>query len=279
MDSLRTPRPRDQKLYEWRRSSAIRPIVFEDPGKVTDQVVQLHLEQNVVRRLLGRFLSQGFVHHDLSRACLAQTRDAIPRVILLGRLALYGAGAARLHEEIVPITARWIDPAIRNSALTPYAREAESRTMDLLDQSLMGEQTANQTVEGMLRGSAARDIEELLPHLQARGEEYARDAIAKLDKRGEEEATQMRGILEAQKKHIIAREARYEQQSAQKTLPFHEDELRQVEADRRNWNKRLSQLDAEIEVEPDRVRKVYEVRAQRIEPVGLVYLCPASSGN
>lgn len=45
MDSLRAPRPRDQKLWEWRRTSPIRPVVFEDPGVVTDEVVQLHLEQ------------------------------------------------------------------------------------------------------------------------------------------------------------------------------------------------------------------------------------------
>ena len=91
-----------------------------------DQVVHLHLEQRVVQRLLGRFVAQGFVHHDLSRACLAQTSDAIPRVILLGRLCLYGAGAARLHEELIPVTARWTDPKIRKGQLTPYAREAES---------------------------------------------------------------------------------------------------------------------------------------------------------
>jgi hypothetical protein len=42
-----------------------------------------------VQRLLGRFLAQGFVYHDLSRACLAQSDDPIPRVVLLGRLALY----------------------------------------------------------------------------------------------------------------------------------------------------------------------------------------------
>jgi len=59
-----------------------------------------------VQRLLSRFLSQGFVHHDLLRACLTQSQDAIPRVILLGHLALW---EPRLHEEIVPITARWTD--------------------------------------------------------------------------------------------------------------------------------------------------------------------------
>ena len=36
----------------------------------------------------GDCFPQGFVHHDLSRACLAQTQDTIPRIILIGRLAL-----------------------------------------------------------------------------------------------------------------------------------------------------------------------------------------------
>jgi superfamily II DNA or RNA helicase/DNA-binding transcriptional regulator YiaG len=137
MDSLRVPRPRDQKLWEWRRTSPIRPVVFEDPGVVTDEVVQLHLEQRAVQRLLSRFTAQGFVHHDLSRACLAHTADAIPRVLLIGRLSLYGPGAARLHEELVPITARWVDPAVRKGELTPYSREAETKTMTLLDAALL----------------------------------------------------------------------------------------------------------------------------------------------
>ena len=97
----------------------------------------LHLEHRVVQRLLGRFRAQGFVYHDLSRACLAQTMDAIPRVILLGRLCLYGPGAARLHEELIPITARWSDPRIRKGALTPYAREAETKTLALLEEALL----------------------------------------------------------------------------------------------------------------------------------------------
>jgi superfamily II DNA or RNA helicase len=129
MDTLRAPRERDQKWWAWRRESPIRLVVFEDPGKVTDEVVQLHLEQRVVQRLLGRFTAQGFVHNDLSRACLAQTNDAVPRVVLLGRLCLYGHGAARLHEELIPVTARWIDPKIRQAPLAPYAKDAETKTL------------------------------------------------------------------------------------------------------------------------------------------------------
>ena len=118
------------------------------------------------------------MHDDLSRACLAQTQDAIPRVLLLGRLALYGPGAARLHEEVIPVTARWTDPAIRKSPLTPYAREAERKTLELLDQSLVAAANSIQPIiVANLQNAAARDIAELLPHLEQRGQEYADDAI------------------------------------------------------------------------------------------------------
>ena len=122
LDSLRVPRKIDQKLPEWRRDAPIRPVVFEDAGRLDEETVHLHLEQRVAQRLLSRFRAQGFIYHDLSRACLAQSRDSIPRVILLGRLSLYGRGAERLHEEIVPVAARWRDPDSRDGPLRAYAQ-------------------------------------------------------------------------------------------------------------------------------------------------------------
>jgi len=204
MDTLRVPRKRDQKLWEWRRTSPIRPIVFEDSGLVGDDVVHLHLEQRVVQRLLGRFTAQGFVHHDLSRACFAQATDSIPRVVLLGRLCLYGVGAARLHEELIPVTARWSDPDIRKGPLSPYAKDAEAKTLSLLDDSLLKAQGVKLTPEVIkqLQQAAAGDIQQLLPHLETRGEEYAADAEKKLATRGAVEAIAMREILETQRKHI-----------------------------------------------------------------------------
>src|SRR4030065_701174 len=89
LDTLRAPRKQTQKLADWRREAPIRPVVFEDTGVLTEDTVHLHLEQRVAQRLLARFRSQGFIYHDLSRACLAQTADSIPRVVLLGRLSLY----------------------------------------------------------------------------------------------------------------------------------------------------------------------------------------------
>jgi hypothetical protein len=73
----------------------------------------------LVRRLLSRFLSQGFAS-GLSRACVVIGPGAQPRVILLGRLALYGPGAARLHEEIILVTAAWKEAERGTKPLKPF---------------------------------------------------------------------------------------------------------------------------------------------------------------
>ena len=281
MDTLRVPRKKDEKLWDWRRQSPIRPVVFEDTGMVGDEVVHLHLEQRVVQRLLGRFSAQGFVHHDLSRACFAQATDSIPRVVLLGRLALYGNGAARLHEELIPVTARWVDPNIRKGPLSPYAKDAETKTMNLLDDSLLNAAGIKLTPEviAQLQAAAAKDIHELLPHLQTRGEDYAAEAEKKLAARGVAESTAMREILETQRKHIsdtIKRISKLNPDQLRFDFGDEEDELLQLDANKRYWTKRLEELREELKTEPDRIASIYEVQAKRIEPVGLVYLWPVT---
>jgi hypothetical protein len=281
MDTLRVPRKRDEKLWDWRRQSPIRPVVFEDTGMVGDDVVHLHLEQRVVQRLLGRFSAQGFVHHDLSRACFAQATDSIPRVVLLGRLALYGNGAARLHEELIPVTARWIDPNIRKGPLSPYAKDAEAKTMNLLDDSLLNGAGIKLTPEviSQLQQAATKDIQELLPHLQTRGEEYAADAEKKLAARGVAESNAMREILETQRKHLsetIKRISKLNPEQLRFDFGDEEDELLQLDANKRYWTKRLEELKEELKTEPDRIASIYQAQAKRIEPVGLVYLWPVT---
>ena len=188
-DTLRAPRKQNEKVANWRREAPIRPVVFEDTGVLTEDTVHLHLEQRVAQRLLARFRSQGFIHHDLSRACLAQVADSIPRVVLLSRLSLYGQGAERLHEELVPLAARWIEPSQRKGPLTPYAREAEAKTLDLLEHSLgsNGRRPPDEAIQRKPLTATPRDIEELLPQLEPRAEELALLAIDKLRKRGERE--------------------------------------------------------------------------------------------
>jgi hypothetical protein len=118
-------------------------------------------------------------------------------------------------------------------------------------------------------------VRELLPQLQARAEEYARDAVQKLAQRAEAEAAAMRKILEDQQKHLRRKVDEFDR-NPQMILTFNDEEKRQAQVERRAWDARLSALPDELKTEPDRIRSLYEVRAKRIEPVGLVYLWPVT---
>lgn len=276
LDTLRSPRKPNQKLADWRREAPIRPVVFEDAGVLTEDTVHLHLEQRVAQRLLARFRSQGFIYNDLSRACLAQTGDSIPRVILLGRLSLYGQGAERLHEELVPVTTRWTEPSQRRGPLQAFARDAEVKTLDLLERALSasGGRTPNETIQRKLLASAARDIEELLPQLEPRAKELSALAIERLRKRGEREEKDLREILERQRERVREELAKHEREFQQLTLDFDDEEKRQLESNMKSWRGRLEQFERDLGREPQRIRDFYAVCATRVEPVGLVYLWP-----
>ena len=274
LDTLRAPRKTHQKLAEWRREAPIRPVVFEDAGVLTDDTVHLHLEQRMAQRLLARFRAQGFVHHDLSRACLVQAADSIPRVVLLGRLCLFGRRAERLHEVLVPVAARWTEPSRRTGPLKAYAEEAEARTLERLEAALRTARAPGETIHRRLRESAARDIEDLLPQLEERAELVAGSAAERLRGRGEREQRQLRETLEGQRERVEAELRKHEGGGIQLTIEFSEEERRQRQADVASWRTRLAQFDRDLETEPDRIRGFYEVRATRVEPIGLVYLWP-----
>ena len=277
LDSLRAPRGMDQKVAEWRKTAPIRPVVFKDAGIVTESTVHLHLEQRVAQRLLARFRAQGFVHHDLSRACLIQASDSIPRVVLLGRLSLYGRRAERLHEEIVPVAARWVEPARRPGPLRPYGRDTESRTLALLEESMNGNAgRPNEIIQRRLLESASQDVEELRPHLDKAGEAAAAVARERLTRRGEDEARKLRDTLHDQRRRVAENLEQHEKQE-QLALQFSKEETEQLNADIRHWRRRLERFDADLQEEPGRIRNFYQVRAERIEPVGVVYLWPESN--
>ena len=274
LDTLRAPRKTGQKLAEWRREAPIRPVVFEDAGVLGDDTVHLHLEQRLAQRLLARFRTQGFVHHDLSRACLVQAADSIPRVVLLGRLCLFGRRAERLHEVLVPATARWIEPSRRAEPLKAYAEEAEARTLERLEAALQDARAPGETIHRRLLESAARDVEDLLPQLEARAELVAERAADRLRERGEREERQLREILEGQRRRVEAELRRHEDGGVQLAIEFSEEERRQRQADVASWRTRLAWFDRDLDTEPARIRGFYEVRARRVEPIGLVYLWP-----
>ena len=278
LDTLRVPRKTEEKLAEWRRDAPVRPVTFEAAKTLTEDTVHLHLEQRVAQRLLARFRSQGFIHHDLSRACLAQTKDSIPRVVLLGRLSLYGQRAERLHEEVIPVAARWVEPGRRRQGLRAYAREAESRTLGILDQALTnGGALPSEIIQRRLLDSAPRDIEELRPQLEPRANEFASIAAERLAERGEREAISLRQTLQGQRGRVIAELRHRQEEYDQLMLAFARDEVRQLDADMSHWRMRLDQFDRDLAEEPARIREFYQVRAQRVEPVGLVYLWPETN--
>lgn len=277
LDTLRAPRQRGQKLWDWRKEAPIRPVVFRDPGSLDGEVVHLHLEHRMVQRLLGRFLSQGFLYDELTRACVCRTDDPIPRVIILGRLSLYGERAARLHDEVVTVAAEWLDPEARGRGkLRPLTEGEKKDVMQILEASLANRrlQEVPETLMERLKGFVGRDVEDLLPNLERRATELTERAKRKLAQRGEREAAEMKTLLEEQRDRILKQEQQYE--TLQLGL-FNRDEMRQIEADRRHWRTRVEQLAEEIVTEPERIQQTYQVKAERIEPVGIVYLWPVSS--
>ena len=92
--------------------------------------------------------------------------------------------------------------------------------------------------------------------------------------RGEREERQLRETLEAQRRRVEAELTKHDAAALQLELAFSEDEKRQREADVASWRTRLAQFDRDLQTEPARIREFYEVRANRVEPIGLVYLWP-----
>ena len=198
-------------------------------------------------------------------------------MVLLGRLALYGQGAQRLHEELVPVTARWIEPSRRDGPLCVYARDTETRTLALLDESLGGDaEQPGEVVRQRLLSAAPADVEALRPKLEQRAKALAEDALARLAERGKAEAEQLVGGLRRQRERVIEELARHEG-NRQLALDFNSDEAEQLEANKRHWRRRLDSFDRDLAEEPKRIEAFYEVRAQRVEPVGLVYLWPETN--
>lgn len=277
LDTLRAPRKRGQKLWEWRKETAIRPVVFRDPGTLDGEVVHLHLEHRLVQRLLGRFLSQGFLYHELTRSCVCLTDDPVPKVVILGRLSLYGDRASRLHDEVVAVAAEWLDPEARGRGkLRPLTETEKADVLKELENSLVTPRLREVSTSLLERckAYAARDVEDLLSHLERRAETLTERAARKLRQRGEKEADEMKRLLEDQRDRILKQEQKYGQYQLEL---FNSEEMRQIEADRRHWRIRVQQLEEEIQTEPERIKQVYQVKASRVEPVGLVYLWPVSS--
>ena len=274
LDDLRIRRRgRKERLKAWRATAPLMAIAFEparDPESGVDapDVVQVHLEHRLVRRLLSRFLSQGFTS-GLSRVCSIIGPGAQPRVVLIGRLALYGPGAARLHEELLMVTAAWTEPDRRTA---PFGERGEEATLDQLEQALRENRTPSlrqsNACASQLSATPAIWSRKLRRRAETRRGEVARELVAV----GEQEAEALRKLLVDQRERIAERDAAFDDR--QITLTFDQAEAEQARRDRRRWQAKYQRLAREIIAEPERVRRSYDVVADRLEIVGLVHLWP-----
>jgi hypothetical protein len=279
-DELREGRPplRRRRLAEWRakkqvRAIAFHPVILPD-GRDADGVVHVHLEHRLVRRLLSRFVSHGF-QAGLNRAAAIYGPGSQPRVVLIGRLALFGPAAARLHEEILPVTALWSDAARSGQGLRAFGERGQQTTMKELEDALKTAAVPPREVVDKLLSGLGKDLSDLRQALEERAHVAAEEAKKDLTEIASRESAALKNLLTAQRDRI--RKAAAGKDSDQLELDLSDPaERRQRLADRRHWEKRLQDLERELVGEPKRVADSYTVRAQRLEPVGIVYLWPRS---
>ena len=134
LDDLRSrPRRRGERLGDWRRDAPVRSIAFEPPvtndGRDATGVVQCI--SNIVWcdgccRDLARVSVEAVTCVGDHRAWRASTGRAD------GPPSVYGAGAARLHEEVIPVTAIWTEAERDRKPLRPLGESGEERTLNQL---------------------------------------------------------------------------------------------------------------------------------------------------
>ncbi len=275
LDTLRPPRGRDEAPWVWRKRPLL-PVCFDPPARINSGVVHLHLSHPFVQRILGRFLAQGWSSHDLARVTVVRNpHDGIARAIAFGRLSLFGAGATRLHDQLVSVAAPWNESATGNH-LRPFAEDADRKALDRLAQLLAAAPTLDgidAQVQARLVKSAPGDFAALWPEVEREADAVAHDAVQLLTRRGQTEAEALRRILEAQRAAIG-------KELAGTQLPLFGDgdvvQKAQWDQDRKWMERRLTRLATEMEREPAELPGLYRVATRKLEPVGMVYLWPGT---
>ena len=143
--------------------------------------------------------------------------------------------------------------------------------LDQLFANLSDAANADDATVDRLTSGAAADVADLRPVLEERAAARATKAEAELRKRGEAEAKDLEKLLQEQIDRIRREQTTDDRQL---TLLLDENEARQRAADRRSWERAVTRLDDELEREPERLRRSFDIQARRVEPVGIVYLWP-----
>lgn len=276
LDTLRPPRRRDESFWEWRNRPP-RPVTFAPIERMSAEVEQLHLAHPLVKRVLDRFLAQGYSAHDLRRATAVVTKDdGLIRVVAYARLSLFGAGAARLHDELLAVASAWSG---EGAELTPLDAVETARSLAAVERALStGAQPAPVSVQARVAEHATDLYASLWPALEAEADAHAVQARTGLAQRARRESTELVKLLERQKVAIDKASTKLRQGelfAAAETKSLAEQQ-RQLRLDLEHLKKRRLTLDEELVTEPEAIASLYDVRMTRLSPVGLVVSYPES---
>jgi Skp family chaperone for outer membrane proteins len=273
LDTLRPPRGRDEAFWEWRQRLPL-PVTFHPLTRLSEDAEQLHLAHPLVKRILDRFLAQGFGAHDLTRVTAVIAPDeSVVRVVAFARLTLFGPGAARLHDQLVPIAAAWSGDA---ASVQPYKDRATSAfAIASTERLLAGSAKApNQTIATRIQTHADALFRALWPHLEAEADALAVEARKGLGQRARRESDELRALLERQRAAIDKAETRLRQADLFNIQD--KDQKRQVDLDLKHLDRRRNEGASELVSEPAAIEALYELRMSRLTPVGLVVAWPES---
>ncbi len=283
IDKLRPAREREESFWEW-RDRAPQPVVFEPPQRLRDDVVHLHLAHPFVQRVLSRFLAQGFSAQDLSRVTVVRNKhDHVARVIVLGRLTLFGPGALRLHDELIGVAAEWNETKTGNH-LKPFSVDDDRRALAMLEQIFAETQGIGLIpvpVRDQFVRAAPSDLAALWKHVDAEADARAHEATQKLNERGTREAAALERILKNQKAVIDKKLRGTTLELFDSTLVGPAASADDKRSAKEQWRKereymegRLVEIDKELRTEPLELAQAYATALRRVVPVGVVYLWP-----
>jgi hypothetical protein len=202
--------------------------------------------------------------------------ESVIRVVAFARLTLFGAGAARLHDQIVPITAPWSGVAGDAREIKPYKDRATAVSAVASSEKLLAGagQAPNATIAAQVRSQASALFHALWPHLEAEADVLSVEARQGLADRGRRESGDLRVLLERQRTAIGKAEKRLRQADLFELQD--KEQKRQVDLDLKHLDRRRGDLENELVSEPAAIEALYDVRMSRLTPIGLVVAWPES---
>ena len=164
----------------------------------------------------------------------------------------------------------------RNSLL---GKDRHERALADLEQSLKQRLEAPVIRQHHLREQIDGDVQQLIGHLEGLVDERREKAQQKLIKRAETESERFIKVLSDQRQRIESTKTKTDHGFDQLVLGFAADERRQMLDNRAYWERRLHNIERDLALQPDLIKRTFDVQTHRIEPAGAIYLWPISQGG